>query len=152
MRNLVGTILMAITMGAAGCQTQAPAQPKESMTSRSVMDVTPASRVPRNYGSPEMVTPPDEPVPAPAVAPLLTTTPDASSASTGHPRASARPAAFAGDTGSASGTAYKVKKGDTLFRIAKTQYGDGKKWTQIASANPGVSPQSLRVGQMIVVP
>lgn len=47
---------------------------------------------------------------------------------------------------------YTVQKGDTLFGIAKTHYGDGNKWKRIASANPGLTPSSLRVGQKIVVP
>ena len=48
--------------------------------------------------------------------------------------------------------AYTVKKGDTLFHIAKTAYGDGKKWTLIASANPGLTPQTLKTGQTLVIP
>jgi 5'-nucleotidase len=53
---------------------------------------------------------------------------------------------------SAGGRQYKVQKGDTLFRIAKTHYGDGNRWQQIASANPGVTPATLRAGSTIVVP
>jgi 5'-nucleotidase/UDP-sugar diphosphatase len=52
---------------------------------------------------------------------------------------------------SATGS-YTVKKGDTLFGIAKNRYGDGKQWTRIASANPGLSPQSLKAGQTISLP
>ena len=47
---------------------------------------------------------------------------------------------------------YRVLKGDTLFGIAKTRYGDGKRWQQIASANPGLTPASLKAGATIVVP
>ena len=50
------------------------------------------------------------------------------------------------------GGTYKVKKGDTLFGIARAHYGDGKQWQKIAAANPGLSPQSLKVGQTINVP
>ncbi|MGH7178425.1 MAG: LysM peptidoglycan-binding domain-containing protein [Tepidisphaeraceae bacterium] len=50
-----------------------------------------------------------------------------------------------------SGT-YTVKRGDTLYGIARTRYGDGKQWQKIASANPGVTPQSLKVGQTLVIP
>ena len=52
----------------------------------------------------------------------------------------------------ASGSKYTVKKGDTLYHIAKDKYGDGKQWQRIASANPGVSPSSLKVGQVLVMP
>lgn len=55
-------------------------------------------------------------------------------------------------TPAAGNGSYTVKKGDTLYRIAKDHYGDGKQWQRIASANPGVSPQSLRVGQTLVIP
>ncbi|MEI7706229.1 MAG: LysM peptidoglycan-binding domain-containing protein, partial [Deltaproteobacteria bacterium] len=45
----------------------------------------------------------------------------------------------------AMGTSYVVKKGDTLYSIAKAKYGDGKQWTKIQSANPGVTPQNIKV-------
>ena len=47
---------------------------------------------------------------------------------------------------------YRVQKGDTLFRIAKSYYGDGNRWQQIAQANPGLTPASLKAGSTIVVP
>ncbi len=47
---------------------------------------------------------------------------------------------------------YTIKKGDTLWSIAKSSYGDGKQYTKIVSANPGLSPSGLRVGQQIVIP
>ena len=49
-------------------------------------------------------------------------------------------------------TVFKHRKGETLYGIAKKSYGDGKQWTKIAAANPGVTPQSLKVGQTIVIP
>lgn len=61
------------------------------------------------------------------------------------------PAAFTGAAATAGGK-YTVQKGDTLFRIAKEKYGDGKQWTRIAQANPGLSPSTLKVGQKIVIP
>jgi phage tail protein X len=47
---------------------------------------------------------------------------------------------------------YTVKKGDTLFSIAKTNYGTGKEWQKIASANPGLKPATLKAGQKINLP
>lgn len=52
----------------------------------------------------------------------------------------------------AAGRNYQVQKGDTLFRIAHTHYGNGNQWTRIASANPGLSPTTLKAGTTIVVP
>ena len=52
----------------------------------------------------------------------------------------------------AGGASYTVKKGDTLYKLAREHYGDGKQWQRIASANPGLSPQSLRVGQTLIIP
>ena len=52
----------------------------------------------------------------------------------------------------ATGARYQVQKGDTLFGIARTRYGDGKRWQQIASANPGLTPANLQAGATIVVP
>jgi 5'-nucleotidase len=45
-----------------------------------------------------------------------------------------------------------VRHGETLFSIAKASYGDGKAWKKIVSANPGVSPSKLKVGQVLVLP
>jgi 5'-nucleotidase len=52
----------------------------------------------------------------------------------------------------ASGNSYTIKPGDTLWKIASTHYGDGRKWHQIADANPGLTPSKLRVGQTIALP
>ena len=51
-----------------------------------------------------------------------------------------------------AGGSYTVKRGDTLYGIARQRYGDGKQWTKIAQANPGLQPNTLKVGQTIVVP
>lgn len=64
---------------------------------------------------------------------------------------SANPAAA--QTSATSGIKkYTIKKGDTLFSIAKTNYGSGRDWQKIASANPGLEPSKLKVGQQIVIP
>lgn len=55
-------------------------------------------------------------------------------------------------TASAVGGRYTVQKGDTLWKISSVQYGDGKQWQKICSANPGLSPSSLQAGQTIVIP
>jgi LysM repeat protein len=74
---------------------------------------------------------------APVAQPVVSEAPE--------PVAAAAPAAPAGGK-------YKVQKGDTLWKIASTSYGDGKQWQKIASANPGLSPATLKAGQTIMLP
>lgn len=52
----------------------------------------------------------------------------------------------------AAGNTYTIRKGDTLWSIATRHYGDGKQWTRIVDANPGVDPKKLAVGQVITLP
>jgi nucleoid-associated protein YgaU len=47
---------------------------------------------------------------------------------------------------------HTVRRGETLFAIAKTSYGDGSQWKRLAAANPALAAGPLRVGQQIVVP
>ncbi len=50
------------------------------------------------------------------------------------------------------GTTYTVAKGETFWSIAQRIYGDGKLWTKIQQANPGVDMNALKVGQVIKIP
>lgn len=47
---------------------------------------------------------------------------------------------------------YTIKDGDTLFNIAEKYYGDGYKYTEIASANNMADVNSLSTGQEITIP
>ncbi len=47
---------------------------------------------------------------------------------------------------------YRVVPGDSLYRIAARIYGDGKRWPDVAAANPGLDLRRLRPGQFIKVP
>jgi nucleoid-associated protein YgaU len=46
---------------------------------------------------------------------------------------------------------YTVKKGDTLWAIAKRQYGDGSKSTVIATKNGIKNPNLIKVGQVLLL-
>lgn len=54
----------------------------------------------------------------------------------------------------AQNTTYIVKKGDTLWSIAKRVYGEGRKWRKILSANTKVikDPNSLKMGMELTIP
>ena len=123
----IGLPLVAAVMG--GCQNKSGGVPSSS----SAMDVS--AQPVYNAPAPSYTAAPVQPVydSAPVVA-------------------SAVSPAFSNSASSLGGGSYVVKKGDTLYGIARTHYGDGKKWQQIAAANPGLSPTSLKVGQIITLP
>jgi len=121
---LLASSLMLIA--AVGCQDKKPA-----MTS-SVTDLTPTPAAPA-YVAPTPV----------AVQPISYDAPATSTPSYSSTSSSAS---------AMSGSTYTVKKGDTLYGIAKRKYNDGKQWNKIAAANPGLSPSSLKVGQTITLP
>jgi 5'-nucleotidase len=116
-----------VTVLATGCQKKA----SDASANGSVMDVGGGGHA---QAQPQATTPV---APQPVVY-------DSGPAQQGQPMDSA-PAAMA------SGS-YTVKKGDTLYGIARQRYGDGKQWTRIAEANPGLRPETLKVGQTIAVP
>jgi len=130
-------VMMAIAT-IAGCQSQQ--KPAARGVSPAVLDVTaPPSYQPSAYTAPAYVPPPGTPAPTPP--------------NTAEVTAAAAKAAPAPTTAAASDRSkYTIKKGDTLYHIAKDRYGDGKQWQKIVAANPGVSPTSLRVGQTLVMP
>ena len=131
MRNLIVLTIVCVAFGlvtVTGCanKKKAPATGSSAAISPSVTDITPSPQPAVAY----------QPTAAP-VAPAsydtsVTTTPTAG--------------------GAGAGSSYTVKKGDTLYGIARSKYGDGKQYTKIVAANPGVSPQSLKVGQTLVIP
>jgi hypothetical protein len=47
---------------------------------------------------------------------------------------------------------YTVQPGDTLSKIARTAYGDGRKYPLIQKANNLSDPSKIRVGQVLVIP
>lgn len=47
---------------------------------------------------------------------------------------------------------YTVQEGDTLWKIASRQYGDGLQYSKIASANNIKDPSSIQSGQQLVIP
>ncbi len=48
--------------------------------------------------------------------------------------------------------AYVIQAGDSLARISAAFYGTNSRWNAILSANPGLDPANLPIGQSIVIP
>lgn len=49
-------------------------------------------------------------------------------------------------------SSYTVKKGDTLYSIAKQLLGDSKRYPEIAKLNPDINAGQLKIGQQIKIP
>jgi nucleoid-associated protein YgaU len=142
------TGLVVVGLMVVGCTAQQqPAQKKSS--SPSVLDVgpAPASYQPSVYAVPAGAAP-ATPVGYGAAGYLP---PTAEPAYVPPPTVDVAPVSEPAPAKTASRT-YVVKHGDTLYHIAKVQLGDGSKWKRIAAANPGVTPNSLRVGQKLAMP
>ena len=58
----------------------------------------------------------------------------------------------AGEAMTADKNTHTVVRGDTLWEIARTHYGDPVKWKAIAEANPQLNPHRIDVGMEINLP
>ena len=47
---------------------------------------------------------------------------------------------------------HTVRKGDTFWSLATRYYGTGRRWRDIAAANPSLDPRRLRIGQTVRIP
>ena len=151
---------LLLTIVGIGCATEKPPETAPS----NPLDVAPppsttgpaAAGKPRAYAPPPAAVftpPPQDPEDPFAMPDAAASAKTPSPVKTASPwkAPSAKPAAKPAASARADGS-HTVQKGDTLFRIAKDRYGDGSKWEKIASANPGVTPASLKVGQKLKVP
>ena len=134
MKRALASIAIVMLV-AAGCQNN-----KKSATNPSVMDL--------NQPAAPVAYAPPSPVPAPAAQPVVYDAPPQTPAPVAAAQAPAAPDA----TTTTGGNKYKVKKGDTLYSLAKSHYGSGKEYTKIVAANPGLTASSLRAGQTITIP
>jgi nucleoid-associated protein YgaU len=65
------------------------------------------------------------------------------------------PAATPVATPAVAGKTYVVKSGDSLSKIAKAAYGEGKRWPEIYEANKaliGDNPNLIHPGQTLRIP
>jgi 5'-nucleotidase len=138
----IGFSAGAVTMG-VGCQTTPPAtQSNTGAVHGDVTDVRPVEpAAPAAYQPPLY----DTTGTIPTAAQPVTAVPATPSSET--PMVSTTPSVQ-----SIGETKHVVRRGDTLFSIARASYGNGKQWKKIAAANPGVSASHLKVGQVLVIP
>jgi nucleoid-associated protein YgaU len=73
------------------------------------------------------------------------TTPEASTPATVNPPPINPPPMAGGNT-------YVVKPHDTLWKIAKEQLGNGKRWTEIKALNPEIQGNAIKTGQTLKMP
>ncbi|MEX1088052.1 MAG: LysM peptidoglycan-binding domain-containing protein [Phycisphaeraceae bacterium] len=90
--------------------------------------------------------------------PAHDTTPTGASTGATQPRlstATGQPAGAARQGPAPTGTrSVVIRQGDTLFSIARREYGDGQKWDAIYAANRGriANPNVLPIGKAILIP
>jgi nucleoid-associated protein YgaU len=142
--KMVSTIGMtaAAMVFASGCaDTPAPTQSNANAVRGDVTDIRPIEpATPAAYQPPVI----DNSGLIPTAPQAVTTEASATSAT---PMMSTTPA-----SATLGEKTHTVRHGETLFSIAKANYGSGKAWKKIVAANPGVSPSKLKVGQVLAMP
>jgi nucleoid-associated protein YgaU len=150
MKKAIGMLLtIGVSTGAmvfaVGCtDTAAPTQSNASSVHGDVTDIRPIEpAAPASYQAPAIDNTGLIPTAPQAVTadvstmatPMMSTTPDLSSSSS-----------------SIGEKTHTVRRGETLFSIAKSTYGTGRDWKKIIAVNPGLSPSHLKVGQVLQLP
>lgn len=145
-----GMLVMGLSLGlVAGCEEPA----EETVVQAPPQDEAPPIWPEEQRPDPEM-RPTGATGSPPAAAPPVDTSVTTSS---GSPTTSAQPlprSSYASDQPITSRT-YVVKAGDTLYKIAKKQYGDERKWRAIYEANRDTlkgDPDKLQVGMKLELP
>lgn len=155
---MVGVLAM-VQLGAG--DAAAPASPTEvaavrpSATARATSTrATRATRTPRSTATPAAEGSPEataEASPSVTVTLTITATVELTATATLTPTAEATPTpeATPEPTATPATTTYAVQEGDTLIAIAQRF---GVTVEAIQAANPGVTPEGLQIGQLLVIP
>ncbi len=125
--------------------------PYKPYTDGRITDLTPADYKPAPKVDAAPAAPAAAPAPATtAQAPAAAPAPAAPAATTTAPAAVEAPGQTAPP---ASGPSkYTVAKGDSLWTIAESAYGDGTRWTEISKANSLRHPNLIQVGKELELP
>ncbi len=134
-RNLITIVSLLLLVGALGCEKKPQMQPQANMD----QGVTDA---PEAYGPTEAS--PLEPVaePFPADPPAHEVQPE--------PRSEPQPIDVV--PSEVRRTYHVMKRGDTLYSLAREYYGDAKRWREIARANNIQDPNDIPIGKRLVIP
>lgn len=132
--------------------------PYKPYTDGRITDITPADYV-APAKAPAAAAPSAAPAttaqaPAPAPAPATTAAPAAPAPTAQAPAAAEAPAPAAATSAATAPAAqsYTVKKGDSLWKIAESTYGDGAAWKKIAEANKLRHPNLIEIGAELQLP
>jgi 5'-nucleotidase len=137
--------------------------PYKPYTDGRITDLTPASYVPPAKPAPAAPPAPAATAPAAPAAPApaaptaaAPATPAPAAPAPAPPQTAAAPATPAPAAPAApqpaGPTKYTIVKGDSLWKIAETTYGDGEEWTKIAKANTLKHPDVIQIGAELELP
>lgn len=134
-RNVITIVSLVLLVGAMGCQKKPQMQPEANVD----QDITDA---PEAYG-------PTEPSPLdPAVEPFPADPPADPRAQ--EPRPEPQPIDVVPPE--VQKTYHVMKRGDTLYSLARQYYGDAKRWRDIAQANNIQDANNIPIGKRLVIP
>lgn len=144
MRYVIGPVLALAIVLIGGCQENSP---DNGMSGRDEPPVTPASRV----GAYEEVPSPTDPdfddsgFEPPLIADEPSPTPTMGDYPSPSPVVDPAPS-------SGSPAVHVVRKGDTMWSLARQYLGDPRQWKRIARANPGIKHDDIPIGTKLLIP
>lgn len=132
MMKRIAIVIAVSVLAAAGCKK--PTGPQTTETAALPAPSRPVSRL------------------MPVATPTETTTATETTAAAATPVEASRGGRPRGTPAPASARTYTLRKGDTLWSVAKKFYGDGKRWKEIAAANDIADESKLPVGKVLQIP
>jgi len=133
MRALTCILVAVLAIGVMGCEQKRKEDELPMIDPAELEAAAPPESAPAATGGPAVTATPAAEVETPVTPPATT----------------ARPIG-----GTPTTTTYTMKRGDTLYSLAKRFYGDGKLWTRIADANPDKvrDVTDIPVGTVLTIP